>query len=142
VNSLIVQTINHCVDGAKTGTLQFPQIVQELAGVGVERYHTDYSRCENTYYWADGTSHVVALPPEASTIGQKFDQPSIAAAIGQSQRGEHLYADFLQKTRSAGCVGYCVFITGRQVQYWGRHGECHVERFPHQAVDATGMDKP
>lgn len=31
---------------------------------------------------------------------------------------------------AAGCVGYFVQITGQQVLYFGRNGECHIELFP------------
>jgi hypothetical protein len=36
----------------------------------------------------------------------------------------------VKQTIAAGCVGYFVQITGRQVIYFGRKGEMHIERFP------------
>jgi uncharacterized protein YbcV (DUF1398 family) len=112
------------------GTLLFPDFVGKLAILGVERYHTDYCRHENTYYLSDGHSHVVAVSHPAETIGTDFRAHEVEAAIRESQRNEHSYADFLRKTMAAGCVGYFVQIAGRQALYFGRRGEVHIEPFP------------
>ena len=37
------------VAASMTGAMAFPQIVAQLAQVGVERYHADYSRNEKTF---------------------------------------------------------------------------------------------
>ena len=60
----------------------------------------------------------------------EFDREAIVAAIRQSQRGEHTFADFVRKTTAAGCVGYFVQIHGRRAIYFGRNGDEHVEMFP------------
>jgi uncharacterized protein YbcV (DUF1398 family) len=112
------------------GTLTFPQIVGELARAGVERYHADYSRREITYYLPDGDSLVVALPHPPHETADEFSTAAVEAAVRQSQRNEHTYADFIRKTMAAGCVGYFVQITGRRSMYFGRRGECHIEHFP------------
>lgn len=112
------------------GTMTFPDITTQLANVGVERYHADYSRSEATYYLASGESLVVPLGHPPHAIGVEFQRAAINAAIRQSQRNEHRYVDFLAKTMAAGCVAYFVQIAGRQAIYFGRNGESHVEPFP------------
>lgn len=123
---LIMETVR----GSHSGTMTFPEIVGKLSSIGVERYHADYSRQENTYYLTDGDSLVVSFPHEASDIASTFSASAVEAAVRQSQRNEHSYPDFVRKTMAAGCVGYFVQITGRRVMYFGRRGETHVELFP------------
>jgi uncharacterized protein YbcV (DUF1398 family) len=125
-----VLLIQGCVRGSLTSEMNFPQIVGRLASAGIERYHADYSRQENTYYLACGASLVVTVPHEPHTTGAEFSTSDVQAAIGQSQREEHTYVDFVRKTMIAGCVGYIVQITGRKVIYMGRKGEMHIEHFP------------
>ena len=124
------QVIQRCVNGSLAGELTFPEVVGQLAQIGIERYHADYTRQEVTYYFSDGDSVVIATPHPLHETADKFSAFMVADAVRQSQRNEHTYLDFIQKTMSAGCVGYFVQITGRQVIYFGRTGECHVERFP------------
>ncbi len=127
-----------CARGALTGELAFPEILGKLAQLGIERYHADYSRQEITYYLPDGDSLVIATPHPAHPTAAVFSASAVEAAVRQSQRNEHTYLDFIQKTMSAGCVGYFVQITGRRVIYFGRTGESHVEHFPSPApADAT-----
>jgi uncharacterized protein YbcV (DUF1398 family) len=124
------KVIQACAIGAHCGEMTFPEIVGKLSVIGVERYHADYCRGEITYYLTDGDSQVVATPHPTHELGATFDAAAVESAVRQSQRGEHTYLDFIHKTMAAGCVGYFVQITGRQVQYFGRNGERHVERFP------------
>lgn len=112
-----------------TRELTFPQIVGRLQEIGVERYHSDYSRHENTYYLANGESIVVSLPCEDHTVAVACSAQAVEAALRQSQRNEHTYPDVVRKTMAAGCVGYFVQITGRRVMYSGRNGEVHTELF-------------
>ncbi len=130
MNEQRVLTVYECVRASATGELAFPQIVGRLAEIGVERYHADYSRLENTFYFADGQSIVATIPHEPQQIALEFSKSAVEAAVRQSQRNEHTYADFLRKTMAAGCVGYLVHITGRHAVYFGRKGETHVEPFP------------
>lgn len=119
-----------CAAGSLSGELTFPEIVGKLMAIGVERYHADYSRQEITYYLADGDSLVVPSPHAAHATASEFSSAGVEAAVRQSQRNEHTYADFVRKTMAAGCVGYFVQITGRRALYFGRGGEIHTELFP------------
>jgi uncharacterized protein YbcV (DUF1398 family) len=130
MNSEQMLVMEGCAQGALSGALSFPEIVQRLTALGVERYHADYSRQEITYYLPDGDSLVVVLPHPVHATATEFSASAVEAAVRQSQRNEHTYLDFIRKTMSAGCVGYFVQITGRCVIYFGRNGESHVEHFP------------
>lgn len=132
-----VKIIERCSQGSLQGTLTFPQIIEHLFNIGAERYHADYSRQEITYYLADGDSLVVATPHPSHKVATEFSASAVEAAVRQSQRNEHTYLEFLQKTMAAGCVGYFVQIAGRRVIYFGRTGEFHVEHFPFAPANAT-----
>lgn len=124
------QIILGCARGALNAELTFPETIGTLAQMGVERYHADYSRQEITYYLPDGESLIVTTAHPSHPTGTDFSAPAVEAAVRQSQRNEHTYLDFIQKTMAAGCVGYFVQITGRRVIYFGRNGDCHIEHFP------------
>ncbi|MCE9606468.1 MAG: DUF1398 domain-containing protein [Planctomycetia bacterium] len=99
--------------------------------IGVERYHADYSRQENTFYLPDGDSLVVSIAHgEQPAIAEAFAPQAVEAAIRKAQRGEIMYPKFVRLTTAAGCVGYFVQIAGRRVQYFGRTGDLHSEPFP------------
>jgi uncharacterized protein YbcV (DUF1398 family) len=125
-----IEPTEECAQGSLTGRLTFPEILQKLSRIGIERYHADFSRQEITYYLPDGTSHVVSAPHPPHPTGQEFLAASVATAVQQSQRNEHTYSDFVCKTMEAGCVGYFVQITGHRVIYFGRNGDSHTEHFP------------
>lgn len=110
--------------------IDFPEVIRRLISVGVERYHADYCRQETTYYLPDGDSLVVNTSHPDHPLAMEFSASGVAAAVKQSQRGEHTYADFVRKTMAAGCVGYFVQIAGQRAIYFGRNGDCHIERFP------------
>jgi uncharacterized protein YbcV (DUF1398 family) len=67
--------------------------------------------------------------PRAS-IADAFDAAAVEAAVRGAQRGEVHYPEFLHRIKQAGCVEYFTHIAGRNVQYVGRLGDRHVERFP------------
>ncbi len=130
MNVELTQTLNDSVRASHAGTISFPEYIGRLSTLGVERYHTDYTRNEITYYLPDGDSHVVSVSHALEPLGTQFDASAVESAVRQSQRNEHTYADFVRKTMAAGCVGYFVQIQGARVLYFGRNGETHVERFP------------
>lgn len=124
------QVIQECALGALHGALSFPEIVNKLTSIGIERYHVDYPRQEITYYTTDNESLVVDTPHPPHPIARDFSGTAVESAVRQSQRNEHSYLDFIRKTTAAGCVGYFVQITGRRVIYFGRDGACHTEYLP------------
>ncbi len=124
------EIIKRTMDASHSGEITFGDQVGRLAALGVERYHADYTRQERTFYLPDGDSLVVSVPQAAHVTGGEFSAAAVEAAVRQSQRNEHTYAEFVEKTMAAGCVGYFVQITGKQALYFGRRGEVHVEKFP------------
>jgi uncharacterized protein YbcV (DUF1398 family) len=113
-----------------TGKIHFGEVVGRLMKAGIERYHADYSRMENTYYASDGGSIVVPMAHGHSEIADQFSAAGVESAVRQAQRGEIMYPEFTRHALAAGCVGYFVQITGKCVQYFGRNGEIHTEWFP------------
>ena len=130
MNEQHAAVIRECAALSHESKIVFPEVVRRLMEIGVERYHADYSRQEITFYMPDGESLVVGSPHPPQETGAAFSAADVEAAVRQSQRGEHTYADFVRKTMAAACVGYFVQITGRCAIYFGRDGESHVERFP------------
>jgi uncharacterized protein YbcV (DUF1398 family) len=117
-------------DLSATGKIHFGEVVGLLMKAGIERYHADYSRMENTYYTPDGGSTVVPMAHGQIQIAGPFSAAGVEAAVRQAQRGEIMYPEFTRQALAAGCVGYFVQITGKCVQYFGRNGEIHTEWFP------------
>jgi uncharacterized protein YbcV (DUF1398 family) len=113
-----------------SGKIHFGEVVGRLMKAGIERYHADYSRMENTYYTPDGGSTVVSMGHGRTGIAGQFSAAGVEAAVRQAQSGEIMYPEFTRQALAAGCVGYFVQITGMCVQYFGRNGEIHTEWFP------------
>lgn len=119
-----------CSRAAEDGSLNFPQILGKLSDAGIEGYFVDYRRAVKTYYLPEGKSIEVADGHPHGAVVAMFDAAKVAAAVGQSQRGEHSYREFCEKVIAAGCAGYIVSILGRRVVYFGRTAEMHIEHFP------------
>lgn len=122
--------IEQCAALSMAGRISFGDVVGRLIQAGIERYHADYSRMENTYYAPSDASYVVPMKHEPMPIAEEFRGEAVATAVAQAQCGEIMYPQFLKRTMEAGCVGYFVQISGKQVQYFGRNGEVHTEWFP------------
>lgn len=125
-----VEIIKYCKQSALDGTLRFPDILQQLAQVGVSHYHVDFLRSEETCYLANGESHVESLQMPVERIANGFSASDVAAAVKASQQEALPYREFLVRAYRAGCIGYVVYLHGRRVVYTGRTGEAHVEHFP------------
>lgn len=121
-----------CLNGAETGTMDFPAIVGRLIEAGFESYAVDYRRSQVVYSLPDGDS--IALPAHATEVpvAAAFDQAAIQAAIrdAQTKAPGYTYAGFCRRAAEAGCAGYIVSFSGRRVLYHGRTAETHVEHFP------------
>ena len=119
-----------CAAESVAGKIHFGEVIARLMAAGVERYHADYSRNENTYYWPDGNSCVVPMEFERMPTSVEFSAAGVQEAVRQAQRGAIMYPEFTRQVLAAGCVGYFVQISGKCVQYFGRNGEVHTEWFP------------
>ncbi len=130
MNDEQVAVVRDCASQSAAAKVHFGDVVARLARSGIERYHADYSRRENTFYAPDGSSCVVPMSHEPTTIAETFSPSQVEAAVRQAQKGEIMYPQFTRLALAAGCVGYFVQITGKRVQYFGRNGDVHTEWFP------------
>ena len=64
MNSYILM---RCTTGSLDGTLNFPQVIQALSEIEVERYHADLVRNEKTYYGKNSESWVIPF-----SLGSRF----------------------------------------------------------------------
>ncbi|NMM01228.1 DUF1398 family protein [Paraburkholderia sp. RP-4-7] len=119
-----------CAQRSHAGLIDFGSVVRALGETGIESYFTDYRRGEHTYYASGGETYSISLPIAEAVIADAFDADAVNQAVRGAQSGAVKYPEFVRRTMAAGCVGYFVWIAGRQVQYFGRRGEIHVERFP------------
>lgn len=110
--------------------MPFPKIVMALSKDGVESYHVDYIRGEGIYYYSNNESLVEKYEHSFPEVNRDFSQEGIQKAIKNAQAGVSKYPDFIQESAAAGCSYYIVHITGKQVIYFGRNGQLHVEPFP------------
>jgi uncharacterized protein YbcV (DUF1398 family) len=130
MNSEQMNVAEECAALSASGKIHFGEVIARLMKAGIERYHADYSRSENTYYAPDGGSYVVPMEHEHMPIAQHFSASGVEKAVRQAQRGEIMYPQFTRQALVAGCVGYFVQVSGKCVQYFGRNGEIHTEWFP------------
>ena len=112
--------------------LTFPEIIDGLITLDVESYYADYRKGETSYYTKQGQSYAVEMHKPEGNIPLIFNPAELQAAIRAAQRDEIRYQEFTKRSMAAGCVGYFVWIAGKQVSYFGRLGELHIEKFPSQ----------
>lgn len=125
-----IQAIEKCADESHAGLLTFPQVLGKLIEQGVESYHADYRHKSTTYYLSDNRAVCISMAMPAIDIPEAFNEQAVVDAIRGAQNDTIRYPQFLALTMSAGCIGYMVWIKGRQVSYYGRQGEVHIEKFP------------
>lgn len=126
----VEQTITECAEASAAGRIHFGEVVATLVGVGVESYLVDYRAGRTTYYFPDGEVLTLETHHPHEAVADAFSVPGVQAAIRGAQQGRVMYPEFVHLTKQAGCASYVVWIAGRQVTYFGRRGETHVERFP------------
>lgn len=121
-----------CLNGAETGTLDFPAIVGRLMEAGFESYAVDYRRGLIVYSLPGGEGIELLAHASGAPVAAAFDKDRLQAAIREAQTNVpgYTYAGFSRKAAEAGCAGYIVSFIGRRVLYYGRTAETHVEHFP------------
>ena len=109
--------------------IAFPDVLAQLAAVGIERYHADLMTATKTYYTPGGAFEVTpchAVPAPATD----FSADAVNAAVRASQAGAIRYGEFCARIAAAGCVGYFVTLPGKRAVYYGRTGDSHTEWSP------------
>lgn len=130
MNNAVETVIRETAAASNEGRIHFAQVVGALLEAGVESYSVDYRAHRMTYYVPTGETLTLDAPASEVEVAQNFSTEAIKAAILGAQRGEVMYPEFKRLSLSAGCIGYIVWLKGRHVIYFGRHGETHVEQFP------------
>lgn len=126
----VLDVMRHCTAASDECRISFGEVVKLLMEAGIERYHADLCRSEKTYYLSDSQSETLSTKMLQMKPARDFVASEVDAAVRSSQAGKIDYQEFCRRVLAAGCVGYHVFIVGRQVIYYGRNGEQHVEPFP------------
>ncbi len=124
------QAMNEVSIATQEGKMTFPQVVSRLLEIGVESYFVDFAAGRKTYYLADGAIHSEPMILKLDPIAAEFSQSDLVAAIRGAQADTIRYPEFVKRSTAAGVIGYWAFLTGKQVAYFGRKGESHVEYFP------------
>lgn len=122
--------IEECTRGSDEERMSFPEVVQKLMSVGVERYHADLVRHEKTYYLPSGDSIVVEAKARHGQPAATFSGAQTEAAVRAIQARQIGYNEFCERVAAAGCTSYIVSLVGRRVVYFGRSAESHVELMP------------
>jgi uncharacterized protein YbcV (DUF1398 family) len=130
-NRMNTQLLDETLSNSLAGTITFPEVVRILTSEGVESYRADLVRREETFYMPDGSTHVETMAYLAAPIGDRFATDKVVAAIRDSQTGKCKYREFLDRVMDAGTTSYVTYLKARKVIYFGRHGDFHVEEFPH-----------
>jgi uncharacterized protein YbcV (DUF1398 family) len=121
-----------CLDGAESGGMTFPQIVQTLIASGFDGYLVDFRQGTITYYMPDGGLVQLKAAHAGHAVAARFDVDVVRRAIRDAQQlaAGYTYDGFCRTVTGAGCAGYLVTLLGRRVLYFGRMGETHTEFFP------------
>jgi uncharacterized protein YbcV (DUF1398 family) len=130
MESTTKQLIEQIAQKSNAGMLTFPEVIGELIKSDVESYYADYRKSETNYYTKQGKTCTTTMPVQDVAIPVTFNSVELQAAIRAAQRDEIRYPEFKKRSMAAGCVGYFVWIAGKQVNYFGRLGELHIEKFP------------
>lgn len=130
MNALTKELLEKCAHESHDGLLTFPQVLTRLVSVGVESYFADYRDQSTTYYLSSNEAIRIPMKMPYIEIPNEFNREGVVVAIRGAQSDQVRYPQFLELTMLAGCIGYMVWITGKQVSYFGRQGEVHIEHFP------------
>lgn len=127
MNKAVIQNM---IDGSHAGTVIFPEVVATLLKEGIESYHVDYIRNENTYYHTSGETLTFDVKHLENNVADQFSVEGIKAIIKKAQTGQVSYTEFCKGAKAAGCAYYIAYLKGERVLYLGKDGDQHVEYFP------------
>lgn len=121
-----------CMNGAESGSMTFPQIVQVLIESGFDGYLVDFRQGTITYYLPEGDPIQLNAAHGGYPVARPFDVGVIRQAIGDAQLpvAGYTYGGFCKTVTGAGCAGYFVSFPGKRVLYFARTAETHIEYFP------------
>jgi hypothetical protein len=59
---------------SQAGQLTFPEVVRRMLAAGVESYFCYLVRAQETFYGADGSTHVAPMSLQPATVSSAFSQ--------------------------------------------------------------------
>src|ERR1700734_3943425 len=124
------QIIHEVTVATQEGKLTFPQVVGKLLAESVESYCVDFVAGRKTYYAMNGETLTESMILKLDPVAEEFSGTDLVSAIRGAQPDTVRYPEFVKRSTAAGVAGYRAFLTGRQVVYFGRKGEMHIEKFP------------
>lgn len=124
------EVMRKTLEKSEAGQQTFPEVIKALVGIGVESYHADFVRKEDTFYMANGETHIEKMKVPEVKIAENFSPEPLVTTIRAVQADQIRYPEFVPRAMAAGTTGYWVYLTGKKVVYFGRKGESHVELFP------------
>jgi uncharacterized protein YbcV (DUF1398 family) len=124
------QAMHEVTIETQEGRMTFPQVVGKLLEIGVESYQVDFAAGRKTYYLTDGQTYCETMTLKLDPVAPEFSPSDLIAAIRGAQADTVRYPEFVKRSTAAGVIGYWAFLAGKQVAYFGRKGETHVEYFP------------
>ena len=125
-----IDALRETLAQSQAGIIAFPDVVRVLAAEGVESYHVDLVRHEDTFYAHSGATHVEKMDFPPTHISEELSAPDVVSAIRDAQAGRIRYPEFLDRIMTAGIKDYVAYLSGQKVIYFGRKGDFHVEDFP------------
>ncbi len=124
------QVIHEVTVATQESKITFPQAVRKLLEVGVESYYVDFIVGRKTYYLTSGETTAEPMILKLDAVAEEFSATYLVTAIRGAQADTVRYPEFVKRSTAAGVAGYHAFLAGRQVLYFGRKGEIHIEKFP------------
>lgn len=112
------------------GKMTFPQVVGKMLEAGIESYFVDFITGRKTCYAVNGETFTESMILKLDPVAEEFSADDLVAAIRGAQADTVRYPEFVKRSTAAGVAGYWAFLAGKQVMYFGRKGELHIERFP------------
>ena len=116
--SVITVAFDTCV----RNELGFRELLGRLVRFGIERYHADLVRCENTCYVANG-SFVVPAPLVRTPPAPTLSPIGIEVALRALLHRRIGYDEFRERAAIAGCASYQISMAGSRAAFFGRLGE-------------------
>lgn len=127
------KVIKECIDMAFRDNKAFPEIVNRLQAIGVERYYVDLVRMEKIYYFKDGGYYEAQFGlKDPVAIEKDYSEEGVRLALEAFTKGQIDYAVFLKRMMESGVACCFVFFKSKQVVHFGRGGEQFVEPFPEE----------
>lgn len=125
-----IVTLKECDQLSLAGKITFPEVVNKLATMGIERYICDLIGRQKLYFSNENECYINPIDMDATKVASTFNLIDIKNAISDIQQGKIHYKNFLCRIMLAGCSHYEVFLLGKKVIYFGRDASQHIEYFP------------